>query len=454
MLRTFAISAGIFMSMLFSRVSAVDFPSPEQLPARPELPDPLTMLDGTKVTTKEQWEKQRKPELKELFQHYMYGRLPPTPAKQSYTELFRDEKALGGKATLVEVKITFEQPSLSLPLYVLLAIPNHVQKPPVFIGMNFCGNHTLLDDSRVHLPEGWCRDTCAGVVNEKATEKGRAAQKDVWNIDLIIERGYALASFYCGDVDSDNTDMTDGIGPAFYKPGQTTRGDDDAGTLMLWGWGFHRVVDLVEKYDSEQYGKDQLDAKRIAVVGHSRNGKTALLAGAFDERIAVVIPLQSGCGGAAPSRNTDTRAEQVRQINASFPHWFNGNFKKFTDPVEIPEKANSAKRRELTNQFSEKTNRLPFDQHCLVALCAPRPVLFPNAEDDLWANPSGQLEILKAANPVYKLLGTDGIAPDAKAEMNKLTDSRLGYFIRPGKHAMTRTDWEAFIAYCDKWLKK
>ncbi len=449
MLRTFAIFAGIFMSTLLSATFASDFPAPDQLPARPELPNPLMMLDGTKVTTKEQWEKQRKPELKALFQHYMYGRLPPTPTKQSYTELFRDEKALGGKATLVEVRITFEQPALSQPLYVLLAIPNHVKQPPVFIGMNFCGNHTLLDDSRIHLPEGWCRNTCAGVVDSKATEKGRAGQKDVWNIDLIIDRGYALASFYCGDVDSDNTDMTDGIGPAFYKPGQTTAAADDAGTIMLWAWGFHRVVDLVE-----QYGKDALDSKRIAVVGHSRNGKTALLAGAFDERIAVVIPLQSGCGGAAPSRNTDTRAEQVRQINASFPHWFNGNFKQFTEAVEIPANANSAKRRELTNQFSEKTNRLPFDQHCLVALCAPRPVLFPNAEDDLWANPSGQLEILKAATPVYELLGAEGISPDAKAEMNKLTDSRLGYFMRLGSHAMTRADWEAFVNYGDKWLKK
>ena len=429
--------------------SAADFPPPDQLPSRPELPDPLVMLDGSKVTSKEQWETKRKPELKALFQQYMYGRLPPTPTRQSYTELFRDEKALGGKATLSEIKITFEQPSLSHPIHVLLAVPNAVKRPPVFVGMNFCGNHTLLDDSRIHLPEVWCRNTCPGVVNERATDKGRGGQEDVWNIDFVIDRGYSLACFYCGDVDPDNPDMTDGIGPAFYKPGQSTAADDDAGTIMLWAWGFHRVVDLVE-----QYAKDQLDPKRIAVVGHSRNGKTALLAGAFDERVAVVIPLQSGCGGAAPSRTTDTRAESVRQINTSFPHWFSGNFKKFHDPVEVPENASSATRRELTNRFSEKTNRLPFDQNCLIALCAPRPVLLPNAEEDLWANPSGQLEMAKAASPVYKLLGVEGIATDAKPEINKLIDSRLGYFIRPGKHAMARADWEVFVAYCDKYLKK
>jgi hypothetical protein len=433
---------------LRTSASAADFPPPNELPAQPNFPDPLTSLSGQKITTKEQWESQRKPELKALFQHYMYGRLPPTPQKQTYTELFRDDKALSGKATLAEIKITFDGPAQSHPLYVLLAIPNHVKKPPVFVGTNFCGNHTLLDHPRIHLPEVWCRSTCPGVVNDRATDEGRGAQKDVWNIDLIIDRGYALACFYNGDIDPDNPDMTDGIGPAFYKSGQASAADDDAGTIMLWAWGFHRVVDLVE-----QYGKDQLDAKRIAVVGHSRNGKTALLAGAFDERIAVIIPLQAGCGGSAPSRTTDTRAESVRQINTSFPHWFCNNFKKFYDPVTIPEKANSAERRTLTNRFSEKTNHLPFDQNCLVALCAPRPVLFPNASEDLWANPSGQLAILKAATPVYQLFGVDGIAADATAEMNKLQDSRLGYFLRPGKHAMTRPDWEIFIAYCDKYLK-
>jgi len=325
------------------------------------------------------------------------------------------------------VKITFEEPSLRHAIHVLLVVPNGAQQPPVFVGMNFCGNHTLLDHPQIHLPEGWVRNSCAGAKNERATEEGRDGQSSVWNIDLIIERGYALACFYSGDVDPDTADMSDGIGPAFYKPGQTAAAADDAGTIALWAWGYHRVVDYLHAD-----GKNKVDPKRIAVVGHSRNGKTALLAGAFDERIAVVIPLQAGCGGTAPSRTTDTRAESVKRINTSFPHWFCGNFK----------------------QFNEATARLPFDQHCLIALCAPRPVLLPNAEEDLWANPSGQFDLLKAAAPVYRLYGSDAIAPDARAEMNKLIDNRLGYFIRPGKHAMTRADWEVFLAYADKHLKK
>jgi hypothetical protein len=417
----------ILVAMLLSTIAAADFPPPGQLPANPNLPDPLVMLDGSRVTTKEQWETQRKPELKALFQHYMYGNLPPTPARQKYEVLFSDDKALGGKAKLSEVKITFDQPKLDHPIYVLFVVPNQVKKAPVFVGMNFCGNHTLLDDERIHLPEGWVRNSCAGAVNERATAKGRGGQKDLWNIDLILERGYALACFYSGDADPDTPDMRDGIGPAFYKPGQTSAAADDAGTIMLWAWGFHRVVDFLQ-----QAGAGDVDASRIAVVGHSRNGKTALVAGAFDERIAVVIPLQAGCGGTAPSRTSDKRAESVKRINTSFPHWFDGNFK----------------------QFNDDPSKLPFDQHCLIALCAPRPVLVPNAEEDLWANPSGQFVMLEAASPVYRLLGVEGLAEGAKPQMSKLIDSRLGYFIRPGKHAMTRVDWEAFLDYADKHLKK
>lgn len=356
--------------------SAADFPPIEKLPSNPQLPDPLTMLDGTKVTSKEQWEQQRKPELKELFQHYMYGRLPAAPKVQKYNVLFTDPNALGGKATLSEVKITFEQPTLDHAVHVLLATPNGVKNPPVFVGMNFCGNHTLLSHPQIHLPEGWVRSNCAGSMNERATDKGRGVQQDVWNVDLIIEKGYALACFYSGDVDPDTADMSDGIGPAYWKDGKAA--GDDAGTIALWAWGYHRVVDFLTTE-----GKDKVDPKRIAVVGHSRNGKTALLAGAFDERIALVIPLQAGCGGTAPSRTADAKAESVTRINTSFPHWFCDNF-----PA-----------------FGTQTDKLPFDQHCLIALCAPRPVLLPNAEEDLWANPSGQFELLRAATPVYQLVG-------------------------------------------------
>jgi hypothetical protein len=173
-----------------------------------------------------------------------------------------------------------------------------------------------------------------------------------------------------------------------------------------------------------------IDARRIAVVGHSRNGKAALVAAALDERIALAIPLQAGCGGTAPSRGKI--GESVKQINDRFPHWFNAQFKKFNDQPE----------------------RLPLDQHCLVALCAPRPVLLPNAVEDEWANPSGQFEVLQAADPVYRLLGAGGLEAREMPPTGVLVDSTLGYYIRPGKHSMTQGDWKVFLDYADKQLRR
>lgn len=416
----------LLLATFWQRAAAGDFPPPEELPRQPQFPDPLICRDGTPVTTPELWHTRRKPELQELFQHYMYGRLPPRPAQVRYTELFHDDKALGGRARLSEVRVHFEQPALRHVLHVLLVVPHTPTRPPVFVGMNFCGNHTLLDDPRIHLPEGWVRNSCPGARNERATDEGRGGQQQVWNVDLLIERGYALASFYSGDIDPDTPDLLDGIGPAFARPGTAYPQPDDAGTIMLWAWGFHRVVDFLHDQAAAL-----IDPQRIAVVGHSRNGKTALLAGALDERIALIVPLQAGCGGTAPSRTDDPRAESVQRINTAFPHWFCGNFKK----------------------FNEDPARLPFDQHCLIALCAPRPVFVPNAAEDLWANPSGQFELLRAATPVYRLLGVEGLAAEARPELHQRWDSRLGYYLRPGRHAMTRADWEAILAYADQYLK-
>jgi len=404
---------------------AEDFPVPDQLKPHGGLPDPLVFFDGRKVETKEQWEKERRPELQKLFQHYMYGKLPPKPKRfgMSSTE---PKDCLDGKATLRQITLTFDQPKLDHKIRVLLITPKRALGPiPVFIGMNFCGNHAVLDDPSIEIPSSWVYKSCAGVENDRATEKGRGSQKDVWNADLIVERGYALATFYSGDIDPDTPEFSDGLNAELYDLSKPLAGDA-AGTIACWAWGYHRVVDYLLS------NKDRLDGKRIIAVGHSRNGKTSLLAAAMDERIALAIPHQAGCGGTAPSRTSDTRAESVSRINTSFPHWFCDNFTLFND----------------------QTDRLPFDQHCLAALCAPRPVLFTNAEEDLWANPSGQFEMLKAATPVYELLGVEGLKAERQPPHNELVASRLGYFIRPGKHSMSRADWEVFLDFADAQLGK
>jgi hypothetical protein len=379
------------------------------------------MLNGQRVATKEQWVEQRRPELKALFQHYMYGYLPAAEKITAKVER-EDKKAFDGKATLKEVTIRFG-PTDTPPIHLLLVVPNERKGPaPVFVGMNFSGNHTLVKDPAVHLPTVWMYQRTPGVKDNRATDEGRGTQVDVWALDQSIARGYAVATFYSGDVDPDRADMRLGIQPHLRKA-DAKPGPRDWGTIAAWSWGIHRAVDyLVTDKD--------LDRERIAVVGHSRLGKTALLAAAFDERIALSIPHQAGCGGTAPSRGKV--GESVAKINTSFPHWFNGIFKEFNDRPE----------------------KLPFDQNCLVAVVAPRPVLFSNAVEDTWANPEGQFQVLKAADPVYRLLGAGGLDVKEMPEINKLVDSKLGYYIRPGKHSMTREDWKVFLDFADKQMGK
>lgn len=412
------------LSCLTLLAAAADFPPVSELPSQPELPDPLVMLDGTKVTTKEQWFQERRPELKKLFQHYMYGYLPePSPITVTNGRIKDD--LFDGQATKKEFTLTFG-PKGTPPLELLVVVPNKRTGPaPVFTALNFCGNHTALDDPTVTIAKSWMRGRCPGCEDNRATAAGRGGEAEKWNVEMIIDRGYAIAMYYYGDVDPDmreGDNFSDGVHPHFFNPGQTKPGKHDWGAIAAWAYGIHRVVDYC-RMDAD------LDNDRIAVVGHSRLGKTALLAAALDERIALAIPHQAGCGGTAPSRGTV--GESVERINTVFPHWFNDTF---------PE-------------FNKQVDRLPFDQHCLVALCAPRPVLFSNAQEDQWANPNGQFDMLKAASPVYGFLGSDGLGSDDVPPMDKLLNSRLGYYIRPGKHSMTTRDWEIFLDFADRHLK-
>ena len=416
----------LIMTLLASTLSSAlagqaALPEPAALPARKELPDPLVMLDGRTVTTKRQWINERRPELKRLFQEYMYGELPPAPPQERFEVLGEYTDALDGKAVLKLVRIHCGVETTAPQIDLALFLPKGSQgKHPVFLAMNFCGNHAVCADPRIPLTRGWLYDSCKGCLENRATAAARGGQSSDWPIERILERGYALATFCTSDIDSDRKDVSDGV--YAWRARQTGQAQlaepADRGTISAWAWGFHRCVDYLVT-------NRRIDPRRIATVGHSRNGKTALLAAAFDERIALTIPHQAGCGGTAPSRGKI--GESVKRINESFPHWFNGVFKKFNDQPE----------------------RLPFDQNALVALCAPRPVLFSNAVEDQWANPTGQFEVLQAADPVYRWLKAGGLEATSMPELNHLVKSKLGYYIRPGKHSMTAGDWEVFLEFAE-----
>ncbi len=412
--------------------SAATFPEPKDLPVQKDLPDPLVTASGDRVTSKDQWFQTRRAELLALVQHYEYGTLPPDPGKVNAKVLHEDQQAYGGKATLREVQLTWGKPEGAIQL--LLVTPNARKSPaPVFVGLNFSGNHTLTKDPKVRLPEVWM-PTRRGGPDHRADEKDRGTQQESWNIEESIDRGYAVATFFNGDVVSDDPKLAEEGLRKFRPEGKEERGASDAGTIAVWAWCIHRAVDFLVEDPA-------IDPKRIAVVGHSRNGKTALLATACDDRIAMVIPSQAGCGGTAPARvapelaqpqsNGRPKAETIAVINKNFPHWFCGNFKAFNDAPD----------------------KLPYDHHALIALCAPRPVLLSNATEDIWANPAGQFDMLRAADPVYRLVTGEGIEATQMPEIGTLVNSRLGYFIRAGKHSTTKVDWNAWLDYADKWLK-
>lgn len=396
--------------------NAVNFPDPASLSEKAALPDPLVLFASKPVTNRGQWMSLRRPELKSLFQHYMYGTLPPAPAKVDAKVERVDKQFFNGKATKREITLTLG-PEGWPKMHVLLLVPNSrgVNAAPVFVGLAFCGNYALVDDPGIPMPTGWAYPDQPGVVDHRATEAGRGKQAEVWALEQTIDRGYAIATFYNGDVEPDDSKSTAGIRARYPN--------HDWGAIAAWAWGIHRVIDYLVRVP-------EIDPDRIAVVGHSRNGKAALLAAALDERVALVIPHQAGCGGTAPSRGTV--GESVKQINDHFPHWFNALFK----------------------QFNDQPQRLPFDQHCLVALCAPRSVLLSNAREDSWANPEGQFQMLLAAEQAYRLVGSPGMSSHAMPPEGQLLDGPLAYYIRAGKHSMTRDDWKVFLDYADSRFGK
>lgn len=391
----------------------------ESLPADSALPDPLLKADGTRVSSTNEWFKERRPELKAMFEHYLYGRIPAAPKKLQPHIVGEFKDFLDGQATLKLVSLDTGGPKAPR-IDLMLVLPNQVKKPvPVFLAMDFCGNQALTTDRRVPLAHSWMPSGCPGCSQNASTEASRGTQATNWPLAEIARRGYALAAFFSGDIDSDRADASTGI-YAWLAGGDVSKNNPtNRGTIAAWAWGFQRCVDHLVT-------EPRIDPQRIAAVGHSRNGKTALLAAAFDERIAIAFPHQAGCGGTAPSRGKV--GESVKAINDRFPYWFNGEYKKFNDEPE----------------------KLPFDQNALVALCAPRPVLFSAAQEDQWSNPAGQFDVLRAADSVYRFLGVEGLGVDQMPPLRKLVGHRLGYYIREGKHSMTADDWGVFMDFADK----
>jgi hypothetical protein len=390
------------------------------------LPDPLVASDGSKIANAAEWREKRRPELLEFFTREMYGRSPGRP-EQMVSEVFdRDPRALDGKATRIQIAIYpggKPGPRMDLLVYV----PNQATGPvPAILGLNFWGNHAIHPDPGIRITESWVEAgpqpyvDLSTVENNRATEASRGINAKQWPVEEILSRGYALATIYREDVCADREPYFEsGVHPLFPELQQ---GDENFGSIAAWAWSLSRALDALEK-------ESAIDAKRVAVFGFSRLGKAALWAGANDERFAMVISNESGAGGAKLFRRG--MGEDIARLNTKFPHWFARNFRKYTG----------------------KDLELPFDQHLVISLVAPRPVYVASAFDDKHSDPEGEFAGAKAAEPVFLLLGARGLPAESWPAVDTPVQGGIGYHVRSGKHDVTDFDWRQYLDFADRHLK-
>lgn len=353
------------------------------------------VLGNPPAAISKEWRETQRPAALEEFRKHIFGRNPiGRPEDLSFVVTEEDFSALGGAATRKVVEVRFSGSGGEGAMKLLIYIPNQREQPaPGFLLISIFALEEIDPPRKISSPD--------------------------WAVEDLVARGFVAAAFFCDDIDPDeHDDFKNGVHGIFDRQGRC-RASDAWGTIAAWAWGASRAMDYFET-------DPEIDATKMAVIGHSRGGKAALWAGATDERFGMVVSNESGCTGAALARRKS--GERIADINRRFPHWFCENYKT----------------------FNGKEDKLPIDQHQLLALIAPRPLYIASAAENDWADPKGEFLSAVHAAPVYHLFGQSGLGVEKMPAIDQpVADGSIGYHIRSGKHDLTRFDWECFLDFAE-----
>ncbi|SHL61970.1 Prolyl oligopeptidase family protein [Chitinophaga jiangningensis] len=361
------------------------------------LPPLLKTLKGKTVSNTTTWEKVRRPEIIHLFEENVYGYTPSAFDSIRYRVTNDEPAAMTGRAHLKEVAVSVWNRGKSVTINLVLFTPNKQSRPaPVFLLINNRG--------------------------KRNTDPTRAVKSEFWPAEMVIDSGFAIAAFHVSDVAPDNkTNYQQGVLDQLF-PEQLGRADGMK-AIGAWAWAASRVMDYLQTDPA-------INPKQVAIVGHSRGGKTSLWAGAQDQRFAMVVSSCSGSSGASLARRQ--YGETISLINKQFGYWFNDNYKK----------------------YSHNEAALPVDQHMLLALIAPRPLYTTNAVEDRWADPRGSYLSVVNALPAYQLYDKKLTLPLEMPATNKpVWKSAIGYHYREGKHDLNLYDWTEVVRFAQIQFK-
>ena len=388
--------AGAFLAVCSSASAAV----PSGVPAL------MTCEDGSSVTDVSAWEGRRRGEILEFFTREVYGRRPVgRPDGLRFERIEPDKVMMAGKAVRKRIRASWKGPhgmwSFGFTAFVPKAAAVGGKPAPSFVLICNRPPDENIDPARVR-------------------------KSYFWPAEEIVDRGYAAIAFYNGDIAQDrhNPAFTNGVYRLYGK-----RAGDGWGALSAWAWGASRIMDWIENEPS-------LDARHVGVVGHSRGGKTALIAGVTDPRFAMACSNDSGCSGAKLNHLALPKSESIASITRNFRHWFSPKYDK----------------------WAGREAKMPYDQHEWIALMAPRLVCIASATEDNWAGQLGEFHAARLASPAWELYGKRGLVAPATPPMTGdhpasglvYQDGSVSYHIRPGSHTLSAYDWHRYMDFADR----